>query len=102
MSQNPLNDLAGRLNKAPKGVGIGMKLLALGGAAAYGISQSMYTGNLVASTFITDVKRKQMNNWNILRELEAVLYDKPISCRYRVRYIHILFHRFFLWKDCRP
>lgn len=43
MSQNPLNDLAGRLNKAPKGVGIGMKLLALGGAAAYGISQSMYT-----------------------------------------------------------
>ncbi|KAK7576566.1 hypothetical protein V9T40_012852 [Parthenolecanium corni] len=43
MAQNPLNDLAGRLNKAPKGVGLGIKLLALGGAAAYGVSQSMFT-----------------------------------------------------------
>lgn len=99
MSQNPLNDLAGRLNKAPKGVGIGMKLLALGGAAAYGINQSMYTGNLVASTFIADVKRKQMNNWNILSDLEVFLYDKPISCRYPAGYIHILFRRFFLWES---
>ncbi|XP_065216287.1 prohibitin-2 [Planococcus citri] len=40
---NPLNDLAGRFNKAPKGVGIGLKLLALGGAALYGVNQSMYT-----------------------------------------------------------
>lgn len=46
MAQNPLNDLAGRLNKAPKGVGLGIKLLALGGAAAYGVSQSMFTGIL--------------------------------------------------------
>lgn len=44
MAQNPLNDLAGRLNKAPKGLGIGMKLLAVGGAALYGVNQSMYTG----------------------------------------------------------
>lgn len=44
MAQNPLNDLAGRLNKAPKGVGLGIKLLALGGAAAYGATQSMFTG----------------------------------------------------------
>lgn len=43
MAQNPLNDLAGRLNKAPKGVGLGIKLLALGGAAAYGATQSMFT-----------------------------------------------------------
>lgn len=46
MAQNPLNDLAGRLNKAPKGVGLGIKLLALGGAAAYGVTQSMFTGIL--------------------------------------------------------
>lgn len=45
MAQNPLNDLAGRLNKAPKGLGLGIKLLALGGAAAYGVSQAMFTGN---------------------------------------------------------
>lgn len=45
MSQSPFNDLAGRLNKTPKGVGIGLKLLAFGGAALYGVNQSMYTGN---------------------------------------------------------
>ncbi|XKL66771.1 hypothetical protein PGB90_010191 [Kerria lacca] len=43
MSQSPFNDLAGRLNKTPKGVGIGLKLLAFGGAALYGVNQSMYT-----------------------------------------------------------
>lgn len=48
MAQNPLNDLAGRLNKAPKGVGIGLKLLALGGATVYGINQSMYTGKIMS------------------------------------------------------
>lgn len=53
MSQNPLNDLAGRLNKAPKGVGIGMKLFALGGAALYGVNQAMYTGKYY-SNFISD------------------------------------------------
>ena len=38
-----LNDLAGRMGKAPKGLGLGVKLLAAGGAAAYGVMQSMYT-----------------------------------------------------------
>lgn len=38
-----LNDLAGRMGKGPKGLGTGLKLLAAAGAAAYGISQSMYT-----------------------------------------------------------
>lgn len=47
MANNPLNDLAGRFNKAPKGLGIGLKLLALGGAAVYGVNRSMYTGNLL-------------------------------------------------------
>lgn len=39
-----LNDLLGRLGKGPRGMGTGLKLLAVAGAAAYGISQSMYTG----------------------------------------------------------
>lgn len=44
MAQNKFNDLAGKLGKGgPPGLGIGLKLLAFGGAAAYGISQSMYT-----------------------------------------------------------
>ncbi|XP_071520127.1 prohibitin-2 [Panulirus ornatus] len=38
-----LNDLAGRLGKGPRGLGTGLKLLAAAGAAAYGLSQSMYT-----------------------------------------------------------
>ena len=38
-----LNDLAGRLGKGPKGLGLGVKLLAAAGAAAYGVQQSMYT-----------------------------------------------------------
>ena len=44
MAQSKLNDLAGRLGKGPKGLGTGLKLLALAGAAGYGITQSMYTG----------------------------------------------------------
>jgi len=38
-----LNDLAGKMGKAPKGLGLGVKLLAAGGALAYGLKQSMYT-----------------------------------------------------------
>lgn len=44
MAQSKLNDLAGRFGKGPKGLGTGLKLLALAGAAGYGISHSMYTG----------------------------------------------------------
>ncbi|XP_069699233.1 prohibitin-2 isoform X2 [Periplaneta americana] len=43
MAQSKLNDLAGRFGKSPKGVGTGLKILAVAGAAAYGVSQSMYT-----------------------------------------------------------
>jgi prohibitin 2 len=38
-----LNDLAGRMGKAPKGLGTGIKLLAAAAAGAYGLQQSMYT-----------------------------------------------------------
>jgi len=43
MAQSKLNDLAGRLGKNPRGLGLGLKLLAAGAAAVYGVSQSMYT-----------------------------------------------------------
>lgn len=41
-----LNDLAGKFGKggAPPGLGLGLKLLGIAGAAVYGVSQSMYTG----------------------------------------------------------
>lgn len=38
-----LNDILGRMGKGPKGLGIGVKLMALAGAAAYGLQQSLYT-----------------------------------------------------------
>lgn len=45
MAQSKLNDLAGKFSKGgPPGLGIGLKLLAVAGAAVYGASQSMYTG----------------------------------------------------------
>ncbi|OXA57636.1 Prohibitin-2 [Folsomia candida] len=43
MAQSKLNDLAGRLGKNPRGLGLGLKLLAVAGAGVYGISQAMYT-----------------------------------------------------------
>uniref|UniRef100_A0A0A9YKB4 Prohibitin n=1 Tax=Lygus hesperus TaxID=30085 RepID=A0A0A9YKB4_LYGHE len=43
MAQSKLNDLAGRFSQNPKGLGLGLKLLAAAGAVAYGVSQSMYT-----------------------------------------------------------
>ncbi|KAI8037161.1 hypothetical protein M5D96_009908 [Drosophila gunungcola] len=44
MAQSKLNDLAGKLGKGgPPGLGIGLKVLAAVGAAAYGVSQSLYT-----------------------------------------------------------
>ncbi|KAK4877821.1 hypothetical protein RN001_010327 [Aquatica leii] len=44
MAQSKLNDLAGKFGKGgPPGLGLGLKLLGVGAAAIYGISQSMYT-----------------------------------------------------------
>ena len=54
MAQSKLNDLAGRFSKGPKGLGTGLKLLALAGAAGYGISQSMYTGETLC--FYVNIK----------------------------------------------
>lgn len=46
-------DLLGRLGKGPKGIGTGFKLMALAGAAAYGIQQSLYTGKRLLCTQFT-------------------------------------------------
>ena len=40
-------EFAGRMGKAPKGVGTGLKLLAAAAAVAYGVKESIYTGTLV-------------------------------------------------------
>ena len=51
-----LNEFAKQFNKgapggAPKGLGLGVKLLAAGAAAIYGIQQSIYTGKKVIPKF---------------------------------------------------
>lgn len=44
-----LNDFASRLSKgAPKGLGLGMKLLVGTSAAVYGLYRSMYTGSFIS------------------------------------------------------
>lgn len=49
MCADKFQEFAGRLKGAggggaPKGLGLGIKLLVAGAAGAYGIQQSMYTG----------------------------------------------------------
>ena len=47
MSQSKLNDLAGKFKSGgPPGLGLGLKILAGVGLAAYSASQSVYTGEL--------------------------------------------------------
>lgn len=47
MAQSKINDLAGKFGKGgPPGLGIGLKLLAAGGALAYGLANSVYTGKI--------------------------------------------------------
>lgn len=43
MAQGKINDFMGKVGKPPAGMNTSMKLLAFAGAAAYGVSQSMYT-----------------------------------------------------------
>jgi len=40
-----MEDVAGRMARAPRGAGIGMGVLGALGAAAYGLYQSIYTGS---------------------------------------------------------
>lgn len=45
MAQSKLNDFAGKFKAGgPPGLGLGLKILGAVGLAAYGASQSVYTG----------------------------------------------------------
>jgi len=50
-----LNEFAGKFGKggAPKGLGIGIKLLAVAAAGAYGLKESMYTGKRSSTNDVT-------------------------------------------------
>lgn len=45
MDPKKIGDIAGRLKSGGKGFGTGIGFLAAAGALAYGVSQSVYTGN---------------------------------------------------------
>ena len=54
--EEKLKDFASKAGKggmpgAPKGLGLGVKLLAAGAAAVYGVQQSMYTGNSIMKKY---------------------------------------------------
>lgn len=56
MAQSKFNDLAGKFGKGgPPGVGIGLKLLGVAGALAYGVTQSVYTGKFSMKIFNNSV-----------------------------------------------
>ena len=76
MAQSKLNDLAGRFSKGPKGLGTGLKLLALAGAAGYGITQSMYTGKCYISYLFLlknalTIIRKCSGRWSSCNHLQS-------------------------------
>ena len=61
-------EFAGRMGKAPKGVGTGLKLLVAAGAAAYGIKESIYTGIIPSSTLRLEIRKSAIDmvfhtNW---------------------------------------
>ena len=69
-------EFAGRMGKAPKGVGTGLKFLVAAAAAVYGIKESIYTGilpspllqlerrpsanDIIISTFILETIRSSL------------------------------------------
>ena len=57
-----LNELAGKFCKggAPKGLGVGIKLLAVAAAGVYGLKESMYTGNYALSRKNGVLKRSML------------------------------------------
>ena len=55
--EEKLKDFASKAGKggmpgAPKGLGLGVKLLAAGAAAVYGVQQSMYTGKSIMKKYL--------------------------------------------------
>ena len=49
-----LNEFASKFGKSggPKGLGTGIKLLAVAAAGVYGLKEAMYTGKFLANTFV--------------------------------------------------
>ena len=63
-----LNELAGKFGKggAPKGLGVGMKLLAVAAAGVYGLKESMYTGKKSEIAFSKFLKSNMIPSYNIM------------------------------------
>lgn len=78
MAQGKLNDLAGKFGKGgPPGLGLGLKVLAVGAAAAYGISQSMYTGDLIYSPQDAAINVPHLRKSTGLENLALIVKSGP-------------------------
>ena len=63
---------------APKGLGLGMKVLAAGIATVYGINESMYTGKLIRKyTVVSSLKMfmKKLSIMDIIKRIYSYIYS---------------------------
>ena len=62
-----LNELAGKFGKGgtPKGLGVGIKLLAVAAAGVYGLKESMYTGKMLKLMIPYQIKTVAEGDTNI-------------------------------------
>lgn len=78
MAQN-LKDLAGRLPSGPRGMGTALKLLLGAGAVAYGVRESVFTGEQHPSAFWTPpAPPSPLTPYPILPDRHAHLAPRPV------------------------
>ena len=59
---------------APKGLGLGMKVLAAGMATVYGINESMYTGKLIEKyTVVASLLMKILSIMHIIKRIYSYI-----------------------------
>ncbi len=85
-----LNEFASKLGKngGPKGLGIGIKLLAVAAAGAWGVKESMYTGNAWPHVtcylnLFRFVIKNLTSNVNLIMFLLTILFE------YTLRFMNI-------------
>ena len=58
---------------APKGLGLGMKVLAAGIATVYGINESMYTGKLIRKYTVVKMLMKTLSIMDIIKRIYSYI-----------------------------
>ncbi|KAB7497004.1 Prohibitin-2 [Armadillidium nasatum] len=72
------SEVAGKFGKGPKGLATGLKLLAVAGAAAYGVSQSIYTGSKVVNVRLCSIELGERNKIYMQKDFIFVFHGFSI------------------------